>query len=141
MLTRFHLIQWNEQWSEFDVDTDEILASPAWSGSMLKLKYNIDVSDKTDKAVVLVEYAGRENPVSYHGTQIGLTSTWKTDIPSSDKDTIYALRRLQRWMGDVYVREPSGSGYWAVISVDFSIKHCETTIPVNINVTRVEGGI
>ena len=135
------IIQWNEQWSEFDVDTDEILASPAWSGSMLKLKYNIDVSDKTDKDVVLVEYAGRENPVSYHGTQIGLTSTWKTDIPSSDKDTIYALRRLQRWMGDVYVREPSGSGYWAVISVDFSIKHCETTIPVNINVTRVEGGI
>ena len=44
-------------------------------------------------------------------------------------------------MGDVYVREPSGVGYWASISVSFGIKHCEVTIPVTLNITRVEGGI
>ena len=44
-------------------------------------------------------------------------------------------------MGDVYVREPSGSGYWANVSVSFSQTHCETVIPVTLNITRVEGGI
>lgn len=135
------IIQWNEKWSNFDATAGDSLASPSWNGSMLKLPYNIDVSDSNDKDVVLVEYIGREHPVSYHGTQLGTTSIWKTDIPATDKDTIYALRRLQNWMGDVYVREPSGSGYWAVVAVNFSINHCEVVIPVTINVTRVEGGI
>jgi hypothetical protein len=44
-------------------------------------------------------------------------------------------------MGDVYVREPSGSGYWASISVSFSQNHGEQTIPISFDVTRVEGGI
>lgn len=135
------VIQWAEKWTEFDSNMDDTMASPSWAGSMLKLKYNIDITDSNNKDVILVEYIGREHPVSYHGTQIGTTSTWKTDIPASDKETIYALRRLQKWMGDVYVREPSGSGYWAVISIEFSIKHCELVVPVTIKVTRVEGGI
>ena len=63
------------------------------------------------------------------------------DIPKSDKETIYGLRRLARWMGDVYVREPSGSGYWANITVSFSQKHTELTIPVSLSITQVEGGI
>ena len=108
---------------------------------MLKLPYNIDVSDNINPDVELVEYIGREHPVSYHGTQIGSKSTWNMDVPAYDKETIYALRRLQKWMGNVYVREPSGSGYWATITVSFSIKHCEVVIPVTLNITRVEGGI
>ena len=44
-------------------------------------------------------------------------------------------------MGDVYVREPSGAGYWASVSVSFSKKHCDVVIPVSISVTRVEGGV
>lgn len=135
------VIQWDEEWSDFDDSIDDTLASPTWSGSMLKLPYNIDISDSNNRDVVLVEYVGREHPISYHGTQLGTTSTWNVDIPASDIETIYALRRLQNWMGDVYVREPSGSGYWASISVSFSKKHCEVTIPVTINVTRVEGGV
>lgn len=135
------IIQWDEQWSNFDATTSDMPASPVWSGSMLKLSYNIDISDSNDRDVVLVEYIGREHPISYHGTQLGTKSTWNMDIPASDIETIYALRRLQNWMGDVYVREPSGAGYWASISVSFSKKHCEVTIPVTINVVRVEGGI
>lgn len=135
------IIQWDEAWSEFDADSDGALASPTWSGSMLKLPYNIDISDSDNHDVSLVEYVGREHPVAYHGTQLGSTSTWKTEIPASDKETLYAIRRLQRWMGDVYVREPSGAGYWATVSVSFSKNHCELTIPVSLKVTRVEGGI
>lgn len=135
------IIQWDEEWSNFDVQTGEEMESQPWAGSMLQLPYNIDVSDNNKPDVALVNYIGRENPVSYYGTQIGSTSTWNVEIPKEDKDTLYALRRLARWMGDVYVREPSGSGYWANIVVSFSQKHCDLTIPVTLSITRVEGGI
>ena len=135
------IIQWEEDWSNFDVTGEDLLAEPTWSGSLLRLPYNIDISDGNKQDVELVEYIGRKHPVSYYGTQLGHKSTWNMDVPADDKETIYALRRLQNWMGDVYVREPSGSGYWANISVSFSKTHCELTIPVTMNITRVEGGI
>ena len=135
------IIQWNENWSRFDVTNEDAMEQPPWSGSLLKLPYNIDVSDKYGSDVSLVEYIGRKHPVSYYGTQVGHTSCWRVDIDKSDKETLYALRRLSIWMGDVYVREPSGSGYWASISVSFNQTHCETTVPVTLDVTRVEGGV
>ena len=135
------VIQWNEEWSNFDTNNEDALEEPAWSGSLLKIPYNIDVSDSNKPDVELIEYIGRSHPVSYYGTQLGTTSTWNVEIPKDDIDTLYALRRLAIWMGDVYVREPSGSGYWANITVSFSQKHCEVTIPVTLSITRVEGGI
>lgn len=134
------IIQWDEAWSEFDTTSEEALAEPSWAGSLLRLPYNIDVSDKHSADVALVEYIGRKHPVGYYGTQLGETSTWNVAIDKSDEQTLYALRRLAIWMGDVYVREPSGSGYWANVSVSFSQKHRELTIPVTLDITRVEGG-
>ena len=134
------VIQWNENWSNFDIVSEDPFDQPTWSGSMLKLPYNIDISDKHASDVELIEYIGRKRPVSYYGTQIGHSSTWSMSIPKSDTETLYMLRRLATWMGDVYVREPSGSGYWASIKVSFSQKHCEVTIPVSFDVIRVEGG-
>lgn len=137
------VMQWSEEWSKFDYDpTDEdSKLEVAWAGSMLKLPYNVDVSESNTLDVSLVEYVGRQHPVSYYGTQQGQTGTWNTDIPAEDKELIYALRRLAKWAGDVYVREPSGTGYWAHVTVSFSKKHLDLVIPVSITVTRVEGGI
>lgn len=135
------IIQWNEEWTNFDAQNGEAMEIPPWTGSMLQLPYNIDVSDTNKPDVSLINYIGRENPVSYYGTQIGSSSTWNVEIPKEDKNTLYALRRLARWMGDVYVREPSGSGYWANVTVAFSQKHCEVTVPVTLTITRVEGGV
>lgn len=135
------IIQWDEAWTEFDHDPDEIPEKPPWVGSMIKIPYNVDVTDTTKPDVALIEYTGRKNPVSYYGTQMGESATWNVEIPKSDKETIYALRRLSNWMGDVYVREPSGIGYWANITVSFSLKHRAVTVPVTFNITRVEGGI
>lgn len=134
------IIQWDEEWSEFNPSNEDELEEPTWTGSMLKLPGNIDVSDSNKKDVSLIEYIGREYPVSYYGTQVGSTSTWNLDIPKDDVDTLYGIRRLARYFGDVYVREPSGTGYWANISVSYSQKHCTVVIPVTISVTRVEGG-
>lgn len=137
------VIQWSEKWSQFDYDPDDSgskLEVP-WAGSMLKLLYNVDISESKNMDVSLVKYVGRKNPVSYYGTQLGETATWNTDVPAEDKETLYAIRRLSRWTGDVYVREPSGTGYWANISVSLSKKHNDVIIPVTFNIKRVEGGI
>ena len=134
------VIQWDEVWTEFDTTNEDEMEQPAWAGSMLKLPYNIDVSDSNESDVTLVEYIGRKRPVSYYGTQLGSTSSWKVDVAKEDKDTLYALRRLAVWMDDVYVREPSGSGYWAYIKVSFSQEHCNLVIPVTLDITRVDGG-
>lgn len=135
------ILQWNEEWSVFDATDEYSVEKPAWSGSMIKIPYNIDVSDTHNIDKTLVEYIGRQYPVAYYGTQLGSTSNWKVDIPASDKDTLYAIRRLAIWTGDVYVREPSGSGYWANVGVQYSQTHNEVTIPVTFTITRVEGGI
>lgn len=134
------VIQWDEEWSEFDPSVGGPLMDKPWTGSMLKLPGNVDVSDSHDQDVSLIKYIGRSHPVAYYGTQRGETATWNVEIPKNDKDTLYAIRRLAAWMGDVYVREPSGSGYRASVKVSFSQKHCELTIPVSFNITRVEGG-
>ena len=135
------IIQWSEEWSNFDVTDDNRNSEQAWTGSMLRLPYNIEVSDKAEVDVEVVSYIGRKSPVSYYGTQTNQTSTWNTEIPKTDKDTIYALRRLSVWSGDVYVREPSGSGYWASIKVSFNQKYDSLTIPITFDITRVEGGM
>lgn len=135
------VIQWDEAWSNYDSPDVIEPVEPAWSGSMVKLPYNLDVSENSSHDVALVKYIGRSQPVSYYGTHLGESGNWSMEIDKEDKDTLYALRRLQRWMGDVYVREPSGVGYWASISVSFSQKHRDVTIPVSISITRVEGGI
>lgn len=135
------VIQWDEDWSNFDVSEDGFLEEHPWSGSMLKLPYNIQVSSSHAPDVALVEYIGREHPVAYYGTQLGETGTWNVDIDKNDKETLYGIRRLAKWMGNVYVREPSGSGYWANIVVSFGEKYNELTIPITFNVARVEGGV
>ena len=136
------IIQWAEEWSSFNSDNEGSgIVEPAWSGSLLKLPYNIAISENNNMDVSLVNYVGRKRPVSYYGTHLGETATWNVEIPKDDKETLYAIRRLSIWTGDVYVREPSGTGYWANVSVSYSIKYSDLVIPVTISITRVEGGI
>ena len=135
------IIQWDEAWSTFDVADENSVEGPSWSGSMLILRYNVSISDNRKRDVTLVNYAGREYPVSYYGTQIGETSPWSTSIPKSDVETIYALRRLSLWAGNVYAREPSGMGFWANVVPTFNLDYDDVTVPVTLEVTRVEGGV
>lgn len=138
------IIQWDEKWENLITSEEEPDVFPDendWTGSRVILKYNIDVADKNSIDVSLIEYVGRKRPVSYYGTQLGESSSWKVDIPKDDEETLYELRRLAIYTGDVYVREPSGTGYWASISVSMNINHCQLTIPVTLDITRVEGGM
>ena len=135
------IIQWAEEWSTFEVGESTSVEGPPWSGSLLKLPYNIKVTDNRKTDVALINFVGRKHPVTYYGTKVDETSTWDVEIPKTDKDTIYALRRLSLWAGDVSVREPSGMGYWANVKVSFNQTFKEVKIPVTFDITRVEGGV
>lgn len=134
------IIQWDEQWSWFNAEENRATNVP-WTGSMLKLPYDIDVSDKNSPDSTLVKYAGRKSPVSYYGTHISSSLSVSVNIPKTDKETLYAIRRLSAWLGDVYVREPSGIGYWANISVSYNVTHKELIVPISFEITKVEGGV
>jgi hypothetical protein len=133
------VIQWNESWRPLDFSEEDAEELPTLTASMVKLPYNVDITENHDPDVALVEYTGRRNPVSYYGTQRGESATWSAEIDKEDMDTISALRRLSTWAGDVYVREPSGIGYWAQVTVSMTINHCELTVPVTLTIKRVEG--
>lgn len=135
------ILQWDEEWTTFDVSDETSSEGLPWSGSLLKLPYNIKITDNRKRDVSLFEYAGREHPVTYYGTQIGETSQWSVEIPADDNETVYALRRLSLWTGDVYVREPSGTGYWANVNVSFNKDYDSVKIPISLSITRVEGGV
>lgn len=134
------VIQWAEEWTKFET-SDEDPEEPAYAGSMIKIPYNVDISEAASVDVEAVEYIGRRHPVSYYGTFVNESFVGNCEIPREDTNMIYELRRLAKYAGDVYVREPSGIGYWAIITVSFNLKHNSVTIPVTFGITRVEGGI
>lgn len=144
------VLQWNEVWREYTtepqdqasiLEDSEDFEEDNYSGSMLKLPWNIDLTDNYQVDVTTVNYIGRTSPVSYYGTQVNLTTSLSTDVDKTDTTTLFAIRRLASYRGDVYVREPSGNGYWATIKVNYSRNHKELIMPVSFDITRVEGGI
>lgn len=135
------VIQWNDVWSNFSADGETNEDIDFASSSMIQLPYNISISESNTPDTSMVNYIGRENPVSYYGTNIGVSSTWNAEFDKNDDELLYALRRLSVYMGDVYVREPSGVGYWANIKVSYDKSYNSLIIPVTFNITRVEGGI
>lgn len=134
------IIQWDESWSLFETTDTFSVEEPSYSGSVLELPYNVKITDSRKRDTARVAYAGREYPVAYYGTMIDEGSTWNTTIPKTDLDTIYALRRLSLWTGPAYIREPSGMGFWAIVTPSFNIDYDSVTIPVTLDVARVEGG-
>lgn len=136
------VIQWGGVWKTlsgvnpdnwYDIDN-------TWAGTFLALPYNVDVSDEIVPDVALVEYIGRRHPVAYYGTQEGFTSSWDAEIKKEDTETLQKIRALSTYKGDVYVREPNGTGYWANVKISYSITHNSPTIPVSFDISRVEGG-
>lgn len=133
------VIQWDER--SITKNLDEMVTYDQMThGNVLRLPYNFDISENSAPEVELVKYAGRKNPVTYYGTVRNFKCTWNADIPADDSLTLSMLRKLQNWMGDAYVREPSGLGYWATVNVNISRTHMQVTVPVSITITRVEGG-
>lgn len=138
------VIQWEESWKQSlftNPVNGDIAGVSGWSGSRLTLPFNVDTSEGNSPDKSLVEYIGRKHPVSYYGTQLGTTASWSTVIEKTDTDRLDLIRRLNQYQGDVYVRNSRGVGYWATVDLTYNINHVELTIPVTINIKRVEGGV
>ena len=129
------IVQWDEKW----IDNDNPFAD-SFEGSVLELPANIKISDSSSPDVTLAEYAGRDRPVSYYGTQLGESPNFDCEFPKEDENTLALLRHLKRYMGDVYIREPSGLGYWASIKVSYNRNYSDLTVSVTLDIQPVEGG-
>lgn len=146
------IIQWAQDYQDYTVindndnfdlsETDIVMFGSGVTGSQLFLPYNVDVSSSYGLDTELIEYLGREHPVSYYGMQTGESMSLNTVIPAEgSNDIVLAMRRLSIYRGDCYIREPSGVGFWAKVEISFNINHLSVTIPISITATRVEGGI
>ena len=137
------VLQWDAKYANYLVrDIVDELNEPAIGnmagGTTLKLPYNVKKNESSDIDNNLVEYIGREHPVSYYGTQKGQKSSYSTDVPKDDLNTLDLLRRLQIWPGDVYIRAQDGLGYWAKVEVSFDRDYDSLVMPVNIDTIRVD---
>lgn len=130
------VIQWDEEWGDPENTADGV----SFSGQRLVLPFNVDVTEQWAKQSSLNEWAGRKSPVSRYGTQRGHTATWTCSLNRyKGLDQVNAVRKLATHMGDVYVREPYGSGYWAHVDVgSLGATHGNPEVQVSLNVTRVE---
>jgi hypothetical protein len=129
-------IQWDEDW--LLVVTDGVDGERP-EGHRLDLPYNLRIKETSDPDVVLREYDGRDAPVAYYGTQLGIGGDWTADLRKGiDEAERAALRELMRWRDDCYVRDPYGNGYWASVQVR-SLDHDydSEAEAVSITVTRV----
>lgn len=132
----FPIIQWDEEWKSWNSNI-----SSAWTGSYIKMLYNLTQDESTIINAAEIQHAGKRYKSYYYGDSYETTLDWKADIPKSDEETLFNLRRLSTYDGDVYIREPSGTGYWAHVEVSFTREAENQIIPVTIKIKRTDGGI
>ena len=108
-------VQWDESWMR-PIDGESVGEDSYWlQKSMVDGLYNLQFGEQASVQSEAVEYIGRENPVSYYGTQKGYKATYQVEFPREDTQTLSNVRRLMAWRDDVFVREPSGTGFWAKV--------------------------
>lgn len=137
------VLQWDARYANYLVrgivdEIDEAAIGNMAGGTTLRLPYNVKKNESSELDVELVDYIGREYPVSYYGTQKGQKSSYSTDVPKDDVDTLDLVRRLQTWPGDVYLRAQDGLGYWAKVEVSFDRDYDSLLMPVSIDAVRVD---
>lgn len=137
------VLQWDASYTNYSIkdsglEIDDPAIGNMAGGTTLKLPYNVKKNESSELDNELVEYIGREHPVSYYGTQKGQKSSYSADVPKDDLVTLDALRRLQIWPGDVYIRAQDGLGYWAKVEVSFDRDYDSLVMPVNLDVVRVD---
>lgn len=104
----------------------------------LELPGNIEMSEDNDPDQSHIAYIGRKHPVAYYGTQLGQTASWTCVVEKDDAETLALLRELAALQGDVYVREPLGSGYWASAVPSWSSSYESSLVKVSIDVKRID---
>ena len=128
------------QWAEATrIDAEETWDTSAFAGNHIELPFDLTLSERYAPDAVLREYAGRKHPVAYYGTQRGQTMEMTTNVVRDmDGRSIAMLRYLADSMTPVYVRTPSGLGFWAHVAPSMSGSYGSAAVAVSLDVTRVD---
>ena len=129
--------------SEFD---EEYVDGPMYTGSMLKLPYNVTVTENRNPDVELVEYIGRSRPVSYYGTQQGESYSLTTVLPKetfdddlADPKSLDILRTIASNLRPVYLRESvTRLGCWCHITTSITSNYNDELINISINANPID---
>lgn len=132
------LIQWAEEDEPDEWDDEDNIAQFAFE--FVELPWNITVNQSSAKDVALKNYVGRRHPISLYGTQVGETGSWTCRLIKREEDwELTQLRKLAAYMGDCWVREPSGLSYPANVNVSITRAFDDLGVDVTLEVTRVDG--
>ena len=130
------VIDMDSEWKPAD---DEFETTRRFTSDRVELPYNIKVSEESDPDAVELELWGDDAPTLRNGTHLRIGGSWSCDMVKSESDeTLAGLRRLMAHPGSVYVREPSGIGYWARCKVSISRSYDSQAVSVSLSVTRVK---
>lgn len=103
-------IQWGESWRP----AGEGATRYDYEGSILDGFYNMTFDQDVEPSAEAARYAGRKRPVHYYdGIAVEESASYTIQFSLSDAETMSLARALLAYPGDVYVREPTGTGYWA----------------------------
>lgn len=110
--------------------------NPTDDSESLVLPYNIEINEQHSPDMAGVDLIGQIHPLGTYGTQLGETAQWTCEILKDDYETIAKLRELSRIMKDVYVREPTGNGYYAMVALSMRSSHDSWALSVSFTITR-----
>lgn len=127
------IFNWDE-WADSQDDDGHV----AYMGKRLELPYSVSLQEDYSPDVALTEYIGRKHPVAAYGTQKGATASISTKFWRDDTETVELLRELAGYSGDVYVREPSGIGYWAQVGVSITQSAEDEYVEASLSIARVD---
>ena len=131
------VIQFDEQWQQAGPE-DYGDGGPIYGGVLIDGFYNLEFAEQGDVQAEDIAYIGREDPVSYYGTQTGYTASYRMAFPRDDAETLSKMRALMRLRDDAYIREPSGTGFWAHVRTTLSRRFDNGAYEATVEATRVD---
>ena len=131
------VIQFDEQWQQAGPEDygDE---GPIYGGILIDGFYNLEFTENGNVQAEDIAYIGREDPVSYYGTQTGYTASYRMAFPRDDAETLSKVRALIRLRDDAYIREPSGTGFWAHVKPTLGRSHDSGLYELSVEAVRVD---
>lgn len=108
------------------------------TGKSLIFPYNIVTSNTVENNCILVNYVGRKYPIGYFGDSSNENPSWTFEIPKYEQTVLDELYLLQHYKGEVFIREPSGIGYLAIVSVSFNKSYSEVLVSVTLTANRLD---
>lgn len=110
-------IQWDEAWRP----AGDGATRYDYEGSLLDGFFNMSFDNDVAPVAEGVRFAGRKRLVHYYdGVGVDESASYTLQFALSDAETMALARALAAYPGDVYIREPTGTGYWARVSCHFS---------------------